>query len=185
MCQTAWMMRAASTASGRLVKSGVRKSRVTIVAAQATRLATCVRAPAPSFTADPDMPPAASIPPNRPLARFTTACALSSWSGVDLVAVLLGELVGDAERLAERHEEDADRGKHHRQEVLERHRRQRGRREALGQGADNGHAPALQVERGAQGDRPEQDDEPRRQPPAQGAAAGTAPPGRTLPRRRS
>ena len=69
MCQTAWMMSAASTASGRLVKTGVRSRSVTIVAAQVTRLATCERAPAASLTADADMLPAAIIPPDEGAAR--------------------------------------------------------------------------------------------------------------------
>ena len=80
MCQTAWMIRAASTASGKVVKRGVRKSRVTIVTAHATRSATWVRAPAPSLTAEADMLPPAIIPPKRALARLVTAWAFSSWS---------------------------------------------------------------------------------------------------------
>jgi len=68
-CQSAWMIRAASTASGSGANKGVRKSRVTIVTIQATRFATCVRAPAPSLTADADMLPPAIMPPNRPLTR--------------------------------------------------------------------------------------------------------------------
>ncbi len=79
MCQTAWMISAPSTASGRVANSGVRNSSVTIVATQVTRLATCVWAPAPSLTAEPDIPPAASIPPNRELRTFVAAWALSSW----------------------------------------------------------------------------------------------------------
>ena len=80
MCHTAWMIRAASTASGRLVNIGVRNSSVTMVATQVTRLETCERAPAPSLTADADMLAAAIIPPNRALPRLTAACARSSWS---------------------------------------------------------------------------------------------------------
>ena len=79
MCQTAWMISAPSTASGRVANSGVRNSSVMTVATHATRFATWVWAPAPSLTAEPDMPPAASIPPNRELRMLVAAWALSSW----------------------------------------------------------------------------------------------------------
>ena len=39
---------------------------------------TCVRAPAPSLTADADMLPPAIMPPNSALAMLANACAFSS-----------------------------------------------------------------------------------------------------------
>ncbi len=80
MCQTAWMISAARTDSGRVANSGVRNSSVMTVATQATRFETWVWAPAPSFTAEPDMPPEAIIPPKSELRMFVAPWALSSWS---------------------------------------------------------------------------------------------------------
>ena len=79
ICQTAWMIRAASTASGSGANKGVRKSKVMIVTTQVTRFVTWERAPAPSLTAEADMLPAAIIPPNSALNRFAAAWAFSSW----------------------------------------------------------------------------------------------------------
>ena len=79
MCQTAWMINAASTASGSVVNKGVRKSTVTIVTTQVTRFVTWERAPAPSLTAEADMLPAAIMPPNSALTTLATAWAFNSW----------------------------------------------------------------------------------------------------------
>ena len=78
MCHTAWMISAPRTASGSEANSGVRNSTVTMVTTHVTRLATCVRAPAPSLTADADMPPPAIMPPKSALATFANALAFSS-----------------------------------------------------------------------------------------------------------
>ncbi len=115
MCQTAWMMSAPSTASGKDANSGVRNSTVTIVTAHVTRLATWVRAPAPSLTADDDMPPPAIIPPKQRTCHVDHRVGVELLIGVYLVAVLVGELVRYADALTERHQQDADCGQHHRE----------------------------------------------------------------------
>ncbi len=80
MCHRAWMISAPSTASGSDSNSGVRKSRVRIVASQATRFDAWLLAPAPSLTALPDIPPAAIMPPKKELTMLVAAWAFSSWS---------------------------------------------------------------------------------------------------------
>jgi len=98
--QTAWMMSAPRTASGSRREQRSEKSRVTKVATQVTRLLTCVRAPAPSFTADADMLPPTIMPP-KSASEVGEGVRVQFLIGVHLVPVLHGELVRSPERLAE------------------------------------------------------------------------------------
>jgi hypothetical protein len=51
-CETAWMISAARTASGRFLKTGIKRRTVTTISTAATSAEASERAPAPSFTAD-------------------------------------------------------------------------------------------------------------------------------------
>ena len=70
--ETAWMISAASTASGRSVNRGVNATTVTRLSTAAMTGDISVRAPAPSLTADWDrLPPQASPPSTQPAGRST------------------------------------------------------------------------------------------------------------------
>ena len=75
------MISAASTASGRSLKSGVNSRTVTRISAAATSGETSERAPAPSLTADCERLPPPASPPIRPEPTFATPSAISSWFG--------------------------------------------------------------------------------------------------------
>ena len=78
-CETAWMISAASTASGRSVNSGVSAMTVTRLSAAAMIGDTWVRAPAPSLTADWDRLPPQARPPSTPEPRLARPSAIISW----------------------------------------------------------------------------------------------------------
>ena len=75
------MMRAASTASGRSVNSGVKATTVTIARTHATTLDISDFAPAPSLTADCDRLPPAASPFRKPEPMLAKPRATSSWLG--------------------------------------------------------------------------------------------------------
>ena len=87
----------------------VRNSRVTIVSAATTSPETCVRAPAPAFTAVFDRLPLTTMPPDSPDARLAVPSPISSRFGVDVVVVPRRVVLGGAEALREPDQRDPDR----------------------------------------------------------------------------
>jgi hypothetical protein len=77
--------------------------------------------------------------------------------GVDFVAVFLGKLVRDPQRLTERHQQGADGRQNHRQIGGERHARNGKRRQPLRQRAHHFDAETVSKLSGAEPDAPEQD----------------------------
>ena len=146
VCQRALIIRAARIVSGKLVKSGVRNTNVNITATQATRLTNWERPPALSFTAEGAILPPAICPPNRPVARLTTAKLFNS-VGIDLIAMFVGVILRDAQRLAERDKQNSDRRRDHERQHPQRDRRYAKGWQTFGQYADDCHAVGcVQVE---------------------------------------
>ncbi len=106
---TAAITTAASVASGRSVKSPVRKSSVTTVRSATSKPDSCVFAPASPFTAVFDRLPFTTIPEHEARAEVRAAEPEQLAVRVDLVVVTRCVRLRRPETLGEPHEHDADR----------------------------------------------------------------------------
>ena len=142
------MIIAASTASGRLVNSGVSARTVIRLRIVAMTGESSVRAPAPSLTAVCDrLPPAERAGSDVGQAQRDHVLAR-----VQAVAVLIRERLGGAERLAEDHQHHAGRAGQQDPQVRHAESHRVDRRQPGGDLPDGGYAVIVEVEDGADHD---------------------------------
>ena len=99
---------AASTALGRLVNSGARKTDVASTRPAARSDESCERAPADSAVADWDRLASGVNPPKSPELMLAPPSATSSWSRIDLVAMPGREGATGAAQFADGQEDDPE-----------------------------------------------------------------------------
>ena len=153
------MISAARTASGRFLNSGVRATTVTTANTVGDERRASERAPAPSLTADCDRLPPRGQPAEEARADVRDAERDHLLVGVDLVAVLGGERLRGAERLAEDDQHHPGGDGRERGDVARRDVGHLDGRQAARHLADDRHAVIREAQRAADHDAEHQRDQ--------------------------